>query len=206
MKLKTVAHLLTAGVMTLGAVSIAQAPSHAADVNFQCKVNVNTGLPTTYAVFPDNSHKPVVRWYSDYFSGSGYTPMRRCQEVSARFQNFYNSGRLDYITTGYINGQAVVCVASAHGRPCAGDTVLFTLKPGSNATSTIQRLFNISTGASDVLYESEDDLGPYIDFNQFLSSVQPEAVNSASDSPSSSPTSNTTEQPANQSGGSGGWR
>lgn len=124
-------------------------------------------LPTTYAVTP-RGRVPVVKWYSDYFSGSGYTPEQRCQEVSARFQNFYRLGWLNYITHGVVNRQNVICVADQRGTSCGGDRVLFTLKPGSDPADTVQQLFNVRTGASSPLFESEDDAGVYIDFRQFL--------------------------------------
>jgi uncharacterized surface protein with fasciclin (FAS1) repeats len=135
--------------------------------SFICVSGTN-GLPTTYAVTA-RGRVPVVRWFSDYFSGGGFTPERRCQEVSARFQSFYNSGQLNFIASGYVNGQAVVCAAQASGYPCTGANVLFTLKPGSNAADTVRRLFNIRAGASGPLYESQDEPSAvYIDFKQFL--------------------------------------
>lgn len=178
MKLNQLTHFLVGGAFALGTTAAMQLPSEAAGVNFVCAMNVDTGLPTTYAVPQSNPNigKPIVRWYSQYFRNSGYNNMRRCQEVSTRFQRFYNSGQLNYLTTGIVNGMPVICVASNHGSPCAGDTVLFTLKPGSNATQVIQRLFNIRDGASDVLYESEDGAGTYIDFDQFYNSRPDESV------------------------------
>jgi len=135
--------------------------------SFICVSGTN-GLPTTYAVTA-RGRVPVIRWFSDYFSGGGFTPERRCQEVSARFQGFYNSGQLNFIASGYVNGQAVVCAAPASGYPCSGANVLFTLKPGSNAADTVRRLFNIRAGASGPLYESQDEPSAvYIDFKQFL--------------------------------------
>ncbi|MDB9312116.1 COP23 domain-containing protein [Spirulina sp. CS-785/01] len=187
MKLNQLTHFLLGGAVALGTAALMQLPSEAAGVRFTCGMNVDTGLPTTYAIPNNNPNigKPIIRWYSRFFSNSGYTPMRRCQEVSARFQRFYQSGQLNYLTTGIVNGQPVVCVASRHGAPCAGDTVLFTLKPGSNASRTIQRLFNIRDGASDVLYESEDGSGNYIDFNQLLDVRANENIGGGNNQPDS---------------------
>lgn len=133
------------------------------------------GLPTTYAVTP-RGRVPVIKWYSDYFSSSGYTSEQRCREVSARFQSFYSLGALNYITHGIVNRQNVVCVASDNGIPCAGDRVLFTLKPGSDPVTTVQQLFNVRAGASSPLFESEDDSGVYIDFNNFLEATPVEGT------------------------------
>ena len=73
----------------------------------------------------------------------GWTPERRYQEVSARFQNYHSSGTLEYITTGRMNGLPVICVAKTDGGACAG--LLYTLKPGQNATATLKKLFDVRT-------------------------------------------------------------
>ena len=40
-----------------------------------------------------------------------------------------------------MNGLPVICVANSDGGACAG--LLYTLKPGQNATATLRNLFNI---------------------------------------------------------------
>lgn len=156
-------------------------PPTMAETQFICQQGVD-GLPTTYAVTP-RGRVPVVKWYSDYFSSSGYSSQQRCQEVSARFQNFYRLGWLNYITHGIVNRQNVVCVAADNGIPCAGDRVLFTLKPGTDPINTVQQLFNVRTGASSPLFESEDDNGMYIDFNNFLEATPVETISNPVTSP-----------------------
>lgn len=155
-------------------------------------------LFTTYAVTP-RGRVPVVKWYSDYFSDSGYTPEQRCRAVSARFQNFYRLGWLNYITHGIVNRQNVICVANDRGMPCGGDRVLFTLKPGSDPADTVQRLFDVRTGASSPLFESEDDTGVYIDFRQFLDTTPVETGTA----PAPEPEQLTT--PADPTPGGGIW-
>jgi hypothetical protein len=123
------------------------------------------GNPTTVFQAPDSA-VPVIRWVSHYFAGSGYDPLTRCNDVSGRFQRFYESGLLNFITTGIVNRQPVVCVTDTNGGPCLG--VLFTLKPGQDASRTIQQLFDISYGAAGPLYESGTRV--YLDVNQYLQS------------------------------------
>lgn len=187
--------LLPPGLIPLGATSssppidpvqtLAPQPAPVQRTSFICASGAN-GLPTTYAV-TTRGQVPVIRWFSDYFSSGGFTPERRCQEVSARFQNFYNSGQLNFIASGYVNGQAVVCATQASGRPCSGANVLFTLKPGSNAGETVQRLFNIRAGASGPLYESQDEPSAvYIDFKQFLNNTVAEGAVASPANPSPS--------------------
>ena len=99
------------------------------------------GIPVTVVKTKTGKNVPIIYWKSTTFSGSGWSPERRCQEVSARFQKFHSSNKLEYITTGRMNGLPVICVANSDGGACAG--LLYTLKPGQNATSTLTKLFNI---------------------------------------------------------------
>lgn len=133
---------------------------------FYCDRGIN-GIPTTFVKTPQGTY-PVIRWVSDYFLSAGYTPMTRCRQVSDKFQFFYDDGRLDYITTGIVNRQPVVCVSGQNGGPCQG--VLFTLKPDQSASQTIQKLFDIRVGAATgPLYESASRF--YLNFNDYLESL-----------------------------------
>jgi hypothetical protein len=121
------------------------------------------GVPTTLVANASES-LPLIRWESHYFSGSGYDPQTRCEQVTDRFNRFYEEGLLNYITTGIVNRQPVVCVSGYIGGPCTD--VLFTLKPWEDATQTIQQLFDVRAGAAGPLSESGDRV--YIDFGQHL--------------------------------------
>ena len=125
------------------------------------------GRPTTYVNTP-TGNLPLVRWVSHYFNESGYTPEVRCREVSQRFNQFYNQGVLNFITTGFINNLPVVCVAGRMGGPCTN--VLFTLKSGQNATRTIQQLFDVRAGAAGPLFESDGRV--YIDMRPYTTAIQ----------------------------------
>jgi uncharacterized surface protein with fasciclin (FAS1) repeats len=152
--------------------SSGQEPSSSSgQTKFVCEGAID-GLPTTFAV-TSRGNVPVITWYSDYFSSGGYSPQNRCEQVTSRFENFYKTGQLDYITTGVVNGQPVVCATGKDGGACTDKNVLFTLKPDSEPVATVEQLFNIRTGASSSpLFESEDDVDVvYINFQEFLNSV-----------------------------------
>ena len=121
------------------------------------------GVPTTY-ISTEEQTLPLVRWVSHYFAGSGYDPETRCDQVTERFNRFYEAGILNYITTGFVNRLPVVCVSSEIGGPCTD--VLFTLKPGQDATQTIQQLFDVRVGQAGPLQESGSRV--YIDLNQHV--------------------------------------
>ncbi|MDX2229865.1 MAG: COP23 domain-containing protein [Leptolyngbyaceae cyanobacterium bins.349] len=127
----------------------------------------SNGLPTTFVNTP-SGNIPLVRWVSHFFEHSGYSPEVRCQDVSQRFNRFYNQGILNFVTTGIVNNQPVVCVAGRMGGPCTG--VLFTLKPGQSATRTIQQLFDVRAGAAGPLFESEERI--YVDMRPYTSAIQ----------------------------------
>lgn len=129
MKLQSLTVVLTAGAIALGGLTINTQPSHAQSTTFFC--GMSNGVPATIAQTP-RGNVSVIRWVSSYFSGAGYNPQTRCQEVSGRFEAYKNNGTLNYITTGIMNGQPVVCTRSTNGGGCNG--LLFTLKQGENAT------------------------------------------------------------------------
>lgn len=192
--------MLTAAAVAIGATFTLQQPSEAQSTQFVCGMSSTTGLPTTYALTP-RGPVPVVRWYSEYFSASGYTPERRCQEVAGRFSNLHSQGLLSSITTGYLNGQPVVCASRSGG--CNSSNLLFTLKSGVDAAAAVQQLFDLQRGtASGPLYESSGDDGVNIDFNNFLSNagVDPNGPSSGG----SGGTSVTPSEPSQPSGGGGG--
>lgn len=152
------AALALGGALLLGAMPPAVP---AAGATFSCEMAGS--VPATVASTPAGP-KTVIRWVSGYFSESGYTPLTRCKEVSERFQTYMNQGLLNYITTGYMNNQPVVCVTSSNGGGCQG--LLFTLKSGENASRVLQQLFEVKAGAAGPLNESSERL--YIDVNQML--------------------------------------
>jgi hypothetical protein len=153
---------LCASLGILG-VLLAGAPSGQAKAqSFVC--STLSGVPTTLASMADGKQVPVIRWTSNVFDGAGWTPERRCQEVSGRFDTLNRQGRLTYITTGRINGQPVICTAPSNGASCDG--LLYTLKPGQNATTTLRNLLDVRLKVRDPLYETTGRL--YVSMDELL--------------------------------------
>jgi Circadian oscillating protein COP23 len=142
----------------------------AKEANFVC-AQVD-GVPTTVAK-TKNSDIPIIKWVSNDFDGAGWSPDKRCAEVSGRFQTYYQNGSLKYITTGQINNENAICTASQEGGDCTD--LLFTVKPGFNPQVTLQKLIAIRHGGNETL--TETGKRPYLDVDKFL------GVDSAGQSP-----------------------
>ncbi|MDF5726869.1 MAG: COP23 domain-containing protein [Rhizonema sp. PD38] len=140
-------------------------------ITYLCREN-HYGIPSTIAKTPQGEIA-VIRWKSS-FGEPEYTPQKRCAEVSNRFQQYQDNGTINYITTGIMNNQSVVCISSTAGGACTG--LLFTLKPNENPSHVIQQLFDISYKAEPPLYESSKSPSIYIDFQKFLKNAPVEAT------------------------------
>jgi hypothetical protein len=146
MKIQSFSRLLTATAILSGAAWLQTSPAQANPTSsFYCGVDTD-GTPTTMVRHPQHGEVAVIRWVSDYFEASGYDPQTRCELVSQRFQNFKENDTLQYLTTGRMNRQSVVCVSPTNGGECAG--LLFTLKPTSNPNQTLQDLMAVRSGAT----------------------------------------------------------
>lgn len=166
---------LLSGLAFLGGVGVVfNAPSYANYPKIQFSCDSSGSLPKTVAKNNVTGQSLiVVKWYSEYFTGSGYNPLTRCREVSARFQRAYGTGELNYITAGIVNNYSVICATTAGGS-CNGSNVLFTLKRGTNAAVTLQRLFDVRESAGPALYESSGRT--YINLKEKLAPLNAEAA------------------------------
>jgi hypothetical protein len=154
---------VTLGAIAIGTVTAFNQPSYAQSPTFFCGVS-SDGIPTTFANTSRGTVQ-VVKWTSDFFTDSGYSPERRCQEVSNRFQR--HRGQLNFLTAGYLNGQPAICAGNS-SPPCTSEKLLFTLKPGSDAAARIQQIFYIGTGASNAPLLESSDSSPTVDLKRFL--------------------------------------
>lgn len=142
-------------------------PSYAQTATFFC--GSNKGLPVTYARTP-RGKVPMIRWLDNSF-GSKWDRQRRCQEVSQRFQRNYDNGTLKTLATGKLNGYPVLCAAKNQDDPCTAKTMLFTLKPGTNASHVVQRILDSrGLAAGKIINQSgcQDDCPIYVNFDVYL--------------------------------------
>jgi Circadian oscillating protein COP23 len=164
-------------VLSLSMVLLSKEPVYSQQTTFSC--GDSNGIPATIAHSPKHGDVPIIEWVSNYFADSGYDPQTRCNQVSARFQEYSDRGELKYLTTGRINDEPVICAKQAEDRPC---NLLFTIKKISSPGETLQRLLNIrSDSSSPALKETNEQV--LINFNILLE----EKAGALSTSPQASP-------------------
>ncbi len=109
-------------------------------------------LPTTLVLVPGQTEPTaLVVWKSEFF-GRNYTPQKRCEVVSPKFQAAFQAGRI-YLSPGVdtATGQGIVCSATSANDPCDKSNMLFTLKSYQKAQETIERLVSLEGGATNVI-------------------------------------------------------
>lgn len=161
MKTLSLAQILTVLTIVLGVVPLSRQPSYAGGATFLC--DTRNGLPTTVARNERGDIRMII-WNSPEWTEAGYPPEKRCREVSSKFQTYYNNGTLDYITTGMMNDQLVVCVARVKDDPCTAS--LFNIKNGSKPSSTLLKIFRLRAQIGGPIYQSDDRI--YINMNEYL--------------------------------------
>lgn len=119
--------------------------------------------PTTY-IWTASKKIALIRWKKNW--GNFLTPQERCEAISPRFQKAYESGTMQFITNGVMNGQPVICTTSENGGAC--QTLLMTLRPQENSFKTLFELKELlggkqappvphSSGAPQVYYPIDLD-------------------------------------------------
>ncbi|MBD2770565.1 COP23 domain-containing protein [Iningainema tapete] len=164
MKAKLFTSVLAAGAIALTSIAFISHSSYAQTTTYFCGLNKD-GVPTTYARTANGKRIPVISWERNW--SSKYSPRVRCEAVSSRFQTASVDRVLNYLTTGIMNGQKVLCAASRYGDTCSH--LLLTLRPEDNASQVIENLRQMGYTASGPIIQSEDGASlVYVDINQLL--------------------------------------
>jgi Circadian oscillating protein COP23 len=162
--------LIATVLLAVGTATTLTPPSRAQNnsgVRFYC--GTSNGERATIVKTATQGEVPLIIWAYPGF-GSEFTPEKRCQIVSQRFQSYYEEGTLDYVTAERIRGYDTVCVARSQGGRCEG-RILFTLPPGRNANDAIEQIFNFSgpyRNNCGVSQASRNNGKVYIDIRSFI--------------------------------------
>jgi Circadian oscillating protein COP23 len=113
--------------------------AEAAPRTFSCKKV--SGAWTTVVNESDKPEQQIIRWTSDVGAFAGYTPERRCKEVTNRM-NKYLSESGQFITYGTMNNLNVICTTNRLGKDCLH--LLYTLKPDQAPKETLEDLFQVN--------------------------------------------------------------
>jgi Circadian oscillating protein COP23 len=113
--------------------------------------------PTSKRILPatlmetqgQNESQTIVIWKSEYFSN--FTPQKRCEIVSPKFQAAYQDGR-GYLGSGTDakTRQGIVCKVANENDPCTESNMLFTLKSYQDANRVIEDLSLSASGQSGI--------------------------------------------------------
>ncbi|ERN40046.1 hypothetical protein KR51_00033250 [Rubidibacter lacunae KORDI 51-2] len=172
-----------AGLTAIAIAPAAAEPPSRSGIQFRC--TFDAGLPTTVAHNPSISRAmPIIRWQSQYFAESGFDNLTRCQQVTARFQQAYARGDLNYITAGVVNGLPVICATHQRGT-CNHSNVLFTLEPDRNAATTLKELFAVRHQSGGPLVRGGEPTYPYIDVREALAPLATELGTQSEPTPDS---------------------
>lgn len=144
MKINLLTQILSLIALTLSYGATFTQPSYAQSKKFEC--GMSRGVPATLVRTTRGTTVPLIRWVDTAFAPP-WTPERRCEEISARFQRFYDNGTLNFLRAGSLQGQPVLCVAGEKGGPCLPNGVLVTFKHDRNPQETLQLLLDYRGGS-----------------------------------------------------------
>lgn len=173
--------LTTRGVAIalLSATAISQ-PSRAEDITFLC--GTNNGVPATIARTA-RGEVPMILWNASTVTSVGDTPQKLCEDVSKKFQTYYNSGTLKYITTARKKDQLVVCIAQEENGSCSGEPLFALNSNSSNPSATLQRILRIRVASAAPISETSPRV--YISLEKYLKGEYPSLPSSRSRTSSS---------------------
>lgn len=190
MKLRSLNSVLSFSAVTLATTVISSSPASSQQATFVCGTSTE-GDPATMVQTSKHGEVTIITWNSGFFENSGFDNQTRCDMVSKKFQEFHSQGSLKYFTAGSANKQPIICAVPSMTSPCNSDSQLFTLKPGSDAEDTLQKLFGLRRGATNEgLYENNNVSAKdrtYLSFEEVLDNKANEGNEIVQESSSTKP-------------------
>lgn len=129
-------------------------------LDFSCQIN--QGTPTTVIQTPDATI-PIIFWTSRAIALET-TPAGDCEASIDRFQTAYDDGLFNYITTGRMNGQLVVCTADTLNGVCASRLLDLRITPKPRLA--LQSVLQISLPTEGPI--SDTDCRAYVSLDRYL--------------------------------------
>jgi hypothetical protein len=174
---------LTGLALALSVTLASNQPSQAQSRQFTCASSDN--YPVTVVRHPTKGSVALIVWTNTSQISDTWTPQKRCQEVSDRFQKLQNQGQLRTLKTGTVNGQYVICGLGTNQGSCNNKNVLLTMTKDSDPKQVLERLLNTRVTANgEAVYLSGDQEGhikPTINRNGTASVDIDQVINSKSE-------------------------
>ncbi|MBE9047115.1 hypothetical protein IQ255_22400 [Pleurocapsales cyanobacterium LEGE 10410] len=114
-----------------------------ADTRFRCEM-INGEYTVMY--YPESQPNQAYPWAIPTQLGGGWTPQRRCDAITARFESYRQDGLLE-LTTGVENGYDTICVTTQlDPTDCR---IVLTVPPGQDPQLTRDLIFDNLLVADD---------------------------------------------------------
>jgi hypothetical protein len=181
-------NLFIAGITFSGAIALSSKPAFA-DTTFEC-IKAGSGY-ATIAVTPEGAKtEPLITWNSQAMAGSGFTPQRRCNEVTGRLNtvvaNVGGSFSDVLLTTGSVKGADVVCWVNDEQSGCDNSNVLVTMSKGNDPGKFLANLVNRRANPFEAgVAGQESERRTVVRFGQFVEQELAAARNRPSNKPAS---------------------
>jgi Circadian oscillating protein COP23 len=165
--LATVTGSVLTTVLPVGANPQTIAQNEAPTIQLYCgkaaDASSRTTLPATVAKISGSTEEPVlIIWKSEAFGN--FTPQKRCETVSPKFQAALQQGR-NYLIAGIDkkSGVGIVCATKSPDQVCDRTNMLFTLKSYQAADTTIQEISDLFAGKSGAPSYQSSNGKPIVD-------------------------------------------
>jgi hypothetical protein len=133
------------------------------------------GYPTTVAD-TKKGRIELITWKLDTW-GENWTPQRRCEEVSKRFQKYFDEGSLKYVGSGTQSGYNILCVLqqTREGWKCKKNGIIITLQSGEDPKQVMKELFDFNRASGTGIVRGEMlDWEDYMDNSPIIESATEE--------------------------------
>lgn len=147
-------------------------------IRYECKNEANKLSTVAHT---ERGVIELIVWESNYF-GSNWSPTKRCEAVTQRFQQFSDQRLLRFVSTGSLNNYNVICISEKQGN-CIDQGLLITLEHSDQPTRVLRQLFNYRTSIRRGPRTKE-----VIDFERLLNERTPIAAPTAPIGGSDTPT------------------
>jgi Circadian oscillating protein COP23 len=135
-----------------------QAPVRAgSDVLFDCSRSPKTKIYSTVVKYANGKTSELIHWTPEHIKN----PKVTCRQVSDKFQQSWETGKLNYLKTGRSakTGRFIICGLADRNSPCDDRTKIFDLLPSNKDPKVAVRsiLKSIDRDNNNPLYQSSDD-------------------------------------------------